>query len=38
LFSNLSEAEIACFNNAAHTRSYKKGKILYLQDEPAEFF
>jgi len=38
LFSNLSEQELACFQNAAHTRSYKKGKILYLQNDPAEFF
>jgi len=38
LFSNLSDEEIACFNDAAHTKSYKKDKILYLQEEPAEFF
>lgn len=38
LFSNLSEEDISCFHDAAHARTYKKGKILYLQDEPAEFF
>jgi CRP-like cAMP-binding protein len=38
LFSNLSEEDIICFHDAAHTRSYKKGKILYLQDDPADFF
>jgi CRP-like cAMP-binding protein len=38
LFSNLSDEEIACFQNVAHTRSYKKGKILYLQEEAADFF
>jgi CRP-like cAMP-binding protein len=38
LFSNLADDEIACFQDAAQHRSYKKGKILYLQDEPAEFF
>ncbi|MDR3425398.1 MAG: Crp/Fnr family transcriptional regulator [Alphaproteobacteria bacterium] len=38
LFSSLSDEELACFHNAAQFRSYKKGKILYLQDEPADFF
>lgn len=38
IFANLSDDEVACFQEATHTRSYKKGKILYLQDEPAEFF
>jgi len=38
LFSNLSEAEVACFQSAAHARSYKKGKILYLEEESADFF
>jgi CRP-like cAMP-binding protein len=38
LFSNLSETELACFNNAAHPRSYKKGKVLYLEGENAESF
>ena len=38
LFSNLSDQEIACFADAAQARTYKKGKILYLQDEPADFF
>jgi CRP-like cAMP-binding protein len=38
LFSKLSAEEIACFERAAQARSYPKGKILYLQEEPAEFF
>jgi len=38
LFSNLSDEEIACFKNAAQIRSYEKGKILYLQEEPTDFF
>ena len=38
LFSNLSEKELACFNDAAHARSYKKGKTLYLEGENAESF
>jgi CRP/FNR family transcriptional regulator, dissimilatory nitrate respiration regulator len=38
LFSNLSDEEFACFQQAAQPRHYEKGKILYLQDNPAEFF
>lgn len=38
LFSNLSDAEIACFQDAARARSYKKGKMLYLEGENAESF
>ena len=38
LFANLSETEIACFDGAAQSRTYKKGKILYLEGEKAEFF
>ena len=38
LFSNLSDAEIACFRDAAQFRQYKKGKVLYLEGEPAEYF
>jgi len=38
LFANLSDEELSCFHDAAHSRSYKKGKVLYLQNEPAEFF
>src|SRR5580698_8832230 len=38
LFSNLSDEEIAHFQDAAQSRAYKKGKILYVEDEPAEFF
>jgi CRP-like cAMP-binding protein len=38
LFSSLNDEEIACFHNAAQTRSYKKGKVLYIEGELAEFF
>lgn len=38
LFSNLSDEELAHFQDAAQTRSYSKGKVLYLQEESAEFF
>lgn len=38
LFSKLSVEYIACFVQAAHTRSYAKGKILYLQEEPTDYF
>src|SRR5271156_855995 len=38
LFSDLADEEIAHFHNAAQARSYKKGKTLYVQGEPAEFF
>ena len=38
LFSELSDQELACFQSAAQARSYKKGKILYIEDEDAEFF
>jgi len=38
LFSNLSDEEIACFQDAAQSRTYKKGKILYVEEEHAEFF
>jgi CRP-like cAMP-binding protein len=38
LFSNLSEADFAVFSNAAQARSYKKGKILYLEGSNADYF
>src|ERR1700690_4281337 len=38
LFANLSDEEIAHFQSAAQSRSYKKDKILYLQAEPASNF
>jgi CRP-like cAMP-binding protein len=38
LFSHLSDQEIACFNAATQARSYKKGQILYLQQDSAQFF
>ncbi|MDD4617030.1 MAG: Crp/Fnr family transcriptional regulator [Alphaproteobacteria bacterium] len=38
LFAGLSDQELACFQNAGRFGAYKKGKILYLQDDPADFF
>jgi CRP-like cAMP-binding protein len=38
LFANLSDEEIASFQQASQTRFYKKGKILYLQENHAEYF
>jgi CRP-like cAMP-binding protein len=38
LFTHLTDQEIACFHDASQIRSYKKGKILYLQDNPADYF
>src|ERR1700733_8209310 len=38
LFANLPDEEIAHFQNAARSYTYKKDKILYLQTEPAENF
>ena len=38
LFSNLADGDVAFFQNAAQLRSYKKGKIIYLQGETAKFF
>lgn len=38
LFSNLADEEVVPFQNAAQIRSYKKGKFIYLQGDPAKFF
>jgi len=38
LFSNLTDEEIAYFDKAAQIRSYKKGKIIFLQGETPKFF
>lgn len=38
LFCKLSQQEISCFEAAVQTRSYKKGKVLYLHGESAKFF
>jgi len=38
LFADLSNEELASFHDAAQMRSYKKGKVLYIEEEPAEFF
>jgi CRP-like cAMP-binding protein len=38
IFANLADQEIARFQNAAQLRRYKKGKLIYLQGESANFF
>jgi CRP-like cAMP-binding protein len=38
LFSNLADKELVCFRDAAQIRSFKKGQIVYLQNENAEHF
>ena len=38
IFSTLSDKDLACFQEAAQLRAYKKGKILYLEEDPAKFF
>jgi len=38
LFSNVSDRELSCFQDVVQIRSYKKDKILYLQEEPAKYF
>jgi CRP-like cAMP-binding protein len=38
LFSNLGEEEVAPFELVAQIRFYEKGKIIYLQGDPAKFF
>lgn len=38
LFKNLSETEIAYFENAAQVRAYKKGKIVFHQGDIPKFF
>ena len=38
IFSNLTAAEMAPFRYATQTRNYKKGKIIYLEGEGAEYF
>ena len=37
-FSGLSDKEISGFLDVAQSRAYRKGKLLYLEGEPAEFF
>ena len=37
-FSELSEEELAHFLNFVQARTYKKGKVLYLEGEEAEYF
>lgn len=38
LLSNLSEKEISYFEKASQIRSYKKGKIIFLQGDTPTFF
>ncbi|MGB9153195.1 MAG: Crp/Fnr family transcriptional regulator [Alphaproteobacteria bacterium] len=37
-FSHLDDEDLACFQDAAQTRGYKKGKVLYIEEDPADFF
>ncbi len=37
-FCNLSDSELASFQSVAQPRTYKKGKVIYVQGEPAEYF
>jgi CRP-like cAMP-binding protein len=38
IFAKLSEIEIAAFQNAARPRSFKKGKMLFVEGEAAGYF
>lgn len=38
LFSDLSPQDLACFQEVAHPRYYKKGKTLYIEEDLADFF
>ncbi|MDD4615734.1 MAG: Crp/Fnr family transcriptional regulator [Alphaproteobacteria bacterium] len=38
IFSGLSDDEITAFESVAHSRLYKKGKMLYVEGEPASYF
>lgn len=38
LFKNLSLESLICFTNAAHIRTYKKGKLLYFEGDSADCF
>jgi CRP-like cAMP-binding protein len=38
LFANLSDREISCFQKTSQSRSYKKGQIIYLQEDRAHYF
>ena len=37
-FSNLSDEDVSCFQDVAQMRAYEKGKILYIEEESADFF
>ena len=38
LFSSLSDEDMDCFQRVAQDHSYKKGKVLYIEEEQAKFF
>jgi len=38
LFSNIPDKDMVCFQKASQVRLYKKGKSIYLQNEPTKFF
>ncbi len=38
IFSNLSDSEISFFQDSAQIRLFKKGKIVFLEGEPSDYF
>lgn len=38
LFAHIPNEDIVYFGNGAHAQTHKKGKLLYIEGEPAEFF
>ena|GEM_PF-559424 len=38
IFSGLSDEEMDCFQRVARTCSYKKGKVIYIEEDPAKYF
>lgn len=38
LFDNLPAADVARFADTAHVKSYKKGQLVYIESEQADFF
>jgi CRP/FNR family transcriptional regulator len=37
LFSKLSEKDVECFASVSHLKTVKKGRLLYLEGDPADF-
>ena len=38
IFAGLSAQEMSVFESATQSRTYKKGKVLYVQEESADYF